>query len=79
MSRRGDVWPPQCRFCCKFIGYADMEAGQTVSWTPYGGPLDLEPPDDRWAHRRCWAAATDEDRRLINRIAWQADAEVRRA
>jgi hypothetical protein len=69
MSR--STWPPRCDQCGQFISYADMGAGRAWVWTPHGGPLDVDPPDDRWAHDRCWTVAKPEERALIQSIAWQ--------
>lgn len=78
MSKR-EVWPPRCTECGRFISYADMELGRTVTYTPYGGPLDEEPPADEWMHRVCWDRMGSRQQALVNRIAWQADAVIREA
>jgi hypothetical protein len=47
-----------------------VDVRRSAAWTPYGGPLNEELPDEEFAHWRCWKAATDADRSLIRRIAW---------
>jgi hypothetical protein len=59
---------PQCSLCNRFMSWADVAAG--YSWTPYGGYLDLEPPDDEYAHAGCWESACEKSRELIARTAW---------
>lgn len=59
---------PICHLCGRFMSWADVAAG--VSWTPYGGYLDLEPPDEEFAHAACWDAATPETRELVDSTAW---------
>jgi len=54
----------KCYFCGKFIGYGEA----VYTWTPYGGVLDLEPPEDEHAHARCYDNSSMKD--LIIKTSW---------
>lgn len=58
----------RCHLCSKFMSRADVRAG--IIWTPYGGRCDFEPPPPEFAHRRCWAAASEARQREIAGISW---------
>jgi hypothetical protein len=59
-----------CNFCGKFMSYKQMRNG--VTWTPYGGVLDIDPPDHEASHITCWNNAKPSEVDLIRRIAWIA-------
>ena len=63
----------RCDLCGRFMSYVDL--AEAVMWTPYGGYLDLEPPDEEYAHRHCWDEATEETRVLIRYTAWRKPNE----
>jgi len=65
----------QCQFCNRFMSYRQVRAG--VTWTPFGGVTDEEPPEAEHAHRKCWNDLDLAGKQLIERIAWHADATVR--
>lgn len=65
----------RCHICNRFMSYASMNCA--VVYTPFGGPLDLEPPDDEFMHEECWTGLPEKDQRLINYIAWRADERIR--
>lgn len=67
MKRRVAV-NPRCDICNLFMSWADVRKG--VSWTPYAHGFQYEVPDEEFAHRRCWKAATESTRALIRRVAW---------
>jgi len=54
----------KCSECGKFIGYNDRGA---MTYTPYGGPSDLEPPDELFICKKCW---NGRPRDLTIQIAW---------
>lgn len=59
----------RCYFCNLFMSYDDME-NSSIRWTPYGGYLDLEPPDDEWAHLQCWTNLEEKRRLMIQGLSW---------
>ena len=59
---------PRCNICNLFMSWADVKRG--VAWTPFGGRLDDELPDEEFAHRKCWKNAEERTRSLIRRFAW---------
>ena len=63
------AWPPNCYFCGKFIGYKDFEKN-VITWTPYGGYYDDEPPDEEFAHKACWEKQEENRKDLVKRVAW---------
>lgn len=58
---------PRCNECGRFIGYKDKEA---QVYTPFGGYLDLEPPDERYICGHCFSKMSESRWALINRISW---------
>lgn len=64
-----ETWPPVCQLCGKFMSYTEMKVA--ISWTPYGGYDDMEPPPEEWAHKRCWNHAGNDRIGLIERTAWR--------
>ena len=56
----------RCDRCGKFFRWTDVHI-----YTPYGGYLDDEPPDDRIICKKCWDKMTNEEINLTERIAWQ--------
>ena len=56
----------RCSYCGKFINFEDPEA---VVRTPYGGPLDLEPPDEEYICGKCWTNRANQN--LVNEISWR--------
>jgi len=61
----------RCNYCGRFIGYKTR-----WNYTPFGGPLDMEPPDDVNICTRCYDGLTEKDIELIKRIAWLPLAKI---
>jgi hypothetical protein len=59
---------PRCEGCNRFMSWNDVAAG--VEYTPFGGALDLEPPDPRNLHAACWDAMPAWEQALTRRIAY---------
>jgi hypothetical protein len=75
---RRHVPQPRCGLCNLFMSWHYVRAW-AVEWTPFGGPLDDEPPESEYAHLRCWNHADDGRRRLIRTISWIGPSFPRRA
>lgn len=56
---------PNCYWCGRFVGWTKPY----VVWTNFGSVLDLEPPDDIYAHKRCWNSH-HEDHEMLSRWTW---------
>lgn len=56
----------KCSYCGKFFKWTEVHI-----YTPYGGYLDDEPPDDKIICKKCWGKFKKEDIALIEKIAWQ--------
>ena len=56
----------RCNRCGKFFKWTECKI-----YTPYGGYLDYEPPNDRYICNKCWNTMTKEEKKLIESIAWQ--------
>ena len=41
-----------------------------MTWIPFGGYSDMEPPDEEYAHIECWNKAQPSRRELVTRVAW---------
>ena len=54
----------RCYFCGKFIAYHESQ----YRWTPYGGAMDFEPPDEEFAHSRCYE--TYDKKELLINTSW---------
>lgn len=57
--------PMKCYFCGRFM----RSDSPLVVWTPFGGPADLEPPDEEFAHQSCWEKQSDGGN-LVKRTSW---------
>jgi hypothetical protein len=64
----------QCWFCNRFMLLSD---DAYLWWTPYGGVIDMEPPDDEYAHVKCWNDAPLAQKKLIQRTAWRSNDTIR--
>src|SRR3990167_1123495 len=67
---------PICDLCNHFMSWDDMF--EAVVWTPYGGPTDIDPPDEEQAHGTCWNTTKPEARALITAIAWLGQYDSRK-
>ena len=48
-----------------------------VTWTPYGGYCDFEPPELEFAHRRCWRCKSGfEKRRSLDEMLIENGVEL---
>jgi hypothetical protein len=62
--------PLRCNDCGRFISPQDKEA---FVYTPFGGPMDLELPEDRYI---CGGCFTTNRGYLIKRIAWMGPTRL---
>lgn len=62
----------KCCNCGRFIGYDNY-----VVSTPYGGPTDLDPPDEEYECLKCWDDQEEEWRELTYRISYTKPIVVR--
>lgn len=62
----------KCEQCGRFIGYANY-----VTYTPYGGCLDVDPPDPAFECLKCWDGQEEKWRRLTYNISWTKPMIVR--
>ena len=69
-AKRGRRYNPQprCGDCCRFMSWPDVASG--VAYTPYGGPEDIDPPDERYFHRACWNGMGEDRKRIVRAGAW---------
>jgi hypothetical protein len=67
-NKRSGGYNPRCALCNKFMSWKDMDEG--VRWSPYGDGCVFEPPEEEYAHLRCWDAASQDRRDLIKAISW---------
>ncbi len=65
-----------CHICFKFMSRADVLSG--ITWTPYGGYYDFEPPEPEFAHHHCWGNIGDRRQREIICISWVKPMLVRK-
>ena len=49
---KGKIWPPRCAGCGRILSYEQMN--DCPRWTPYGNSLDIEPPEEIYAHEVCF-------------------------
>lgn len=45
----------RCHYCGRFM--SDDDIALSVTYTPYGGYDDIDPPDERFIHGLCWDKA----------------------
>lgn len=76
-ARRRTLDAPHCIYCGQFLSWRYVGA-YAVRWTPHGDYLDLDPPDEEFAHLRCWNGDRTGLRRLITGNAWLAPYSKRR-
>ncbi len=58
--------PPKCAVCGRFMNFKE----DFIQYGPYGGPLDLEPPEIELIHRTCFEAQPKESQESTKRIAY---------
>jgi hypothetical protein len=56
----------RCSICNLFM----KQDGAFYSWVPYGNSGDLEPPDEVFAHIKCYKGLSERERALIITTAW---------
>lgn len=64
---RGSGGALRCSECGKCVSYRDPDV---MAYTLYGTQYDTEPPDPVYICGPCWDGLTDEDKALIERVAW---------
>ena len=62
----------RCEQCGRFVGYANH-----VIYSPYGGCLDLDPPDPVFECLKCWDEQGEKWRRLTYDISWTKPVIIR--
>lgn len=67
-KKRYYEWPPRCCGCNEFMSYRQLS--RSITYTPYGGGLDLDPPEQEYYHRKCWRKLSKQDKILIKKISW---------
>jgi len=57
----------KCDVCGRFM---KMEEN-AVSWAPFGGPSDMDPPEREFCHLGCWCGLSEADKNLVRTTSWQ--------
>lgn len=63
-SKHKERNPFRCSICGKFFSYHE----DFYIWTPYGSCVDLEPPEEERAHRKCFENYNGKE--LIHTTSW---------
>ena len=61
-------YPPRCVGCNEFMSHRQLS--RSIIYIPYGGALDLEPPEDEYYHRKCWRKLKPNEKTLVRKISW---------
>lgn len=56
---------------CEVDGRFISAKREYLTYTPFGGPLDIEPADPIFMHLRCWDRMSNRERSTIRRISWE--------
>lgn len=57
---------PNCVVCGRFVGWRKSR----IAYTPFGGALDLDPPDPRFMHMACWDKLSDREHEFYRSPSW---------
>jgi hypothetical protein len=60
--------PERCAHCGRFVSFSKPKA--TLSYVPYGGYQDLEPPGEEFICQKCYEAQDGEARKLLERTTY---------
>jgi hypothetical protein len=64
--------PIKCNYCGRFMNMNETY----ITYEPYGGPTDLEPPDDEFMHKSCWDTLQRERQQLILKTSYIKPREI---
>jgi len=62
----GYVVTAKCDICGRFMKCDE----NTISWTYFGGPTDLEPDNAAFAHPECWNKMSESEKELTRKVSW---------
>lgn len=57
----------RCNRCGRFMSIHDPDA---VSYTPFGGVLDVDPPDPEYMCGKCWRSLTLDEKTMEEETNW---------
>ena len=57
----------RCNNCGRFMSLYDKDA---VTYTPFGHPTDLDPPEAEYICGRCWRVIPQPEQESMNEIYW---------
>jgi len=63
----------RCGECGRFISTKDENA---VCYTPFGGPTDIDPPEELFICGKCWTNRTSDELDLIKYISWMQPSKA---